>query len=137
MSASILKRTGGVQLTPKSARTLMPTSAVQAHTTSGEISPAPAISGITVEQSPSGRPTVEKKGNVLGVSAQLTGGKGGDVGCGGGDGGEVGESGGEGGEGGGEGGGGDEGGEGVEGGNGGGEGDCEVKQTLKPPLTTE
>ena len=92
----------------------MPTSAVQAHTTAGVIPPTSAICGITVEQLPSGRPTVEKKENVLNVSAQLIRGKSGGEGEGGGGEGEGG--GGEGGGGGdGEGGGGDGGG-GVDGG---------------------
>ena len=104
----------------------MPPSAVQAHTAAGEISPAPAICGITVEQSP-----LPAKGNVLGVSAQsfVTGGTSGGVSSGG----ECGEGeeggGGDGGGGDGEGGGGDgessgdgggcAGGEGAEGGEGG------------------
>eukprot|EP00964_Phaeocystis_antarctica_P000345 scaffold185_cov64-Phaeocystis_antarctica.AAC.2 len=79
MSASIPKPTGGVQLTPSSAlRTLMATGAFQAHTTAGEISSALlncSVLGISVEQSPSGRPKVEKKGNVLGVSVQFIAGE--------------------------------------------------------------
>ena len=74
---------------------------------------------------------------VPGGGAGGEGGEGGSGGEGGGAGGAGGANGGESGEGGEAGGGGGEGGEGGEDGGSGGEGDCEVKQTLKPPLTNE
>ena len=45
--------------------------AVEAHASAGENPTVTSISGITVEQSPSGNPDAKAKGNVLGVSAQL------------------------------------------------------------------
>lgn len=66
-SASIPKPLGGVQLTPREEKASAASCAVQGHASAG----GNGISGITVEQSPSGKPTVVANGNVLGVSAQF------------------------------------------------------------------
>jgi len=82
MSASTPKATGGVQLILMTSRYVMITAAVQAHAAAGELPKARSVCGITVEQSPSGKPNAKAKGNVLGVSAQYIGGEGGEGGSG-------------------------------------------------------
>ena len=67
------------------SRYVMITVAVQAHTAAGELPKPRSVCGITVEQSPSGKPNAKAKENVLGVSAQLIGGEGGEGGRGKGD----------------------------------------------------
>ena len=49
------------------------TAAVQAHTSAGSTSIVSHVCGITVGQSPSGNPSANAKGKVLGVSAQFIG----------------------------------------------------------------
>eukprot|EP00964_Phaeocystis_antarctica_P055998 scaffold32981_cov66-Phaeocystis_antarctica.AAC.10 len=85
MSASAPKATGGVQLILMRSRYLIITVAVQPHVAAGELPKARSVCGITVEQSPSGKPpncapNTKAKGNGLGVSAQLIGGESGEGG---------------------------------------------------------
>ena len=54
------------------------TAAVQAHTSAGCTSIVSHVCGITVGQSPSGKPSTNAKGKVLGVSAQFVGSEGGE-----------------------------------------------------------
>ena len=56
--------------------------AVKAHSVAGGTPKASSVRGITVEQSPSGKPNDKAKGKVLGVSAQYIGGEGGEGGSG-------------------------------------------------------
>eukprot|EP00964_Phaeocystis_antarctica_P138433 scaffold103110_cov57-Phaeocystis_antarctica.AAC.2 len=56
------------------ARLSMTTAAVKAHSTVGGNPIVTPVCGITVEQSPSGKPNAKANGNVLGVSAQFIGG---------------------------------------------------------------